>query len=186
MWWRKVQHFLQGTKQGVQGSSVQSLSCVRRFATPWTAESQASLSITNSWSLLRLMSIELVMPSNHPILCRPLVICNLAASKLFLLCSHLYPKELTHLKRPWCLERLKAGGEGDNRGLHGWMASPAQWTWVLVDFGSWWWTGRHSVLQSMGSQRVGHDWATSLAHICPSDSSLTEPCTERQATGVVV
>ena len=55
-----------------QLSSVQSLSHVRLFATPWTAACQASLSITNSWSLLTLISIELVMPSNHLILCRPL------------------------------------------------------------------------------------------------------------------
>ena len=55
-----------------QLSSVQSLSHVRLFATPWTAARQASLSITNSWSLLTLISIELVMPSNHLILCRPL------------------------------------------------------------------------------------------------------------------
>ena len=55
-------------------SSVHSLSCVRLFATPWTAARQASLSITNSRSLLKLMSIELVMPSNHLILCRPLLL----------------------------------------------------------------------------------------------------------------
>ena len=54
-------------------SSVQLLSCVWLFATPWTAAHQASLSITNSWSLLKLMSIVLVMPSNHLILCRPLL-----------------------------------------------------------------------------------------------------------------
>ena len=54
--------------------SVQSLICVQLFATPWTAACQASLSITNSWSLLKLMSIELVMPSNHPILCGPLLL----------------------------------------------------------------------------------------------------------------
>ena len=58
----------------VQFSSVQSLSCVRLFATPWTAARQASLSITNSWSLLKLMSIELVMPSNYLILCCPLLL----------------------------------------------------------------------------------------------------------------
>ena len=55
-------------------SSVQLLSCVRLFATPWTAACQASLSITNSWSLFKLMSIELVMPSNHLILCHPLLL----------------------------------------------------------------------------------------------------------------
>ena len=57
-----------------QVSSVQSLSCVQLFASPWTAACQASLSITNSQSLLKLMSIELVMPSNHLILCRPLLL----------------------------------------------------------------------------------------------------------------
>ena len=71
-------------------------------------------------------------------------------------------KELTHLKRPWCWERLKAGGEGDDRGWNGWMASPTQWTWVWVNSGSWWWTGRPGVLRFMGSQRVGHDWATEV------------------------
>ena len=71
-------------------------------------------------------------------------------------------EELTHLKRPWCWERLKAGGEGDDRGWGGWMASPTQWTRVWVNSGSWWWTGRPGVLQSMGSQRVGHNWATEV------------------------
>ena len=51
-------------------------------------------------------------------------------------------EELTHLKRPWCWERLKVGGEGDDRGWDGWMASPTQWTWVWASSGSWWWTGR--------------------------------------------
>ena len=59
-------------------------------------------------------------------------------------------------------EGLGAGGEGDNRGQDGWMASPTQWTWVWVNSGSWWWTGRHGVLQFMESHRVGHDWATEL------------------------
>ena len=71
-------------------------------------------------------------------------------------------EELTHWKRPWCWERLKAGGEGDDRGWDSWMASPTQWTWVCVNSGSWWWTGRPVVPQSMGSQWVGHDWATEL------------------------
>ena len=71
-------------------------------------------------------------------------------------------KELTHWKRPWCWERLKAGGEGDERGWDGWMASPTQWAWVWVNFGSWWWTGRPGMLRFMGSQSVGHDWATKL------------------------
>ena len=59
-------------------------------------------------------------------------------------------KELTHWKRPWCCERLKAGGEGDNREQAGWMGFPTQWTWVSVNSRSWWWTGRPGVLQSWG------------------------------------
>ena len=62
----------------------------------------------------------------------------------------------------WCWERLKVGGEGDNRGWDGWMASPTRRTWVWVNSGIWWWIGRPGVLQSLGSQRVGHDWATEL------------------------
>ena len=68
----------------------------------------------------------------------------------------------THWKRLWCWEGLRAGGEGDGRGWDGWMASPTRWTWVWVNSGSWWWTGRPGVLQFMGLQRVGHDWATEL------------------------
>ena len=64
---------------------------------------------------------------------------------------------------PWCWERLKAGGEGDDRGWDGWMASLTQWTWVWVNSRSWWWIGKPGVLQSMGSLGVGHDWATSLS-----------------------
>ena len=61
-----------------------------------------------------------------------------------------------------CWEGLGAGGEGDDRGWDGWMASPTQWTWVWVNSGSWWGKGRPGVLQFMGSQRVRHDWATEL------------------------
>ena len=71
-------------------------------------------------------------------------------------------EELTHWKKPWCWEGLGAGGEGDDRGWDGWMASPTQWTWVWVNSRSWWWTGRPGMLRFMGSQRVGHDWATEL------------------------
>ena len=71
-------------------------------------------------------------------------------------------EELTHLKRPWCWERLKVWGEGDDRGWDGWMASLTQWTWVWVNSRNWWWTGRPGMLQSMGSQRAGHNWGTEL------------------------
>jgi len=71
-------------------------------------------------------------------------------------------EKLTHWKRPWCWERLKAGGEGDDRGWKDWMASPTRWTWVWVSSGSWWWNGKSGMLQSMGSQRVGHNWVSEL------------------------
>ena len=68
-------------------------------------------------------------------------------------------EELTHWKRPWSWEGMGAGGEGDERGWDGWMASPNRWTWVWVNSRSRWWTGRPGVLQYMGLQRVGHaEW----------------------------
>ena len=60
------------------------------------------------------------------------------------------------------LGKIEDRGEEDDRGWDSWMASPIQWTWVWVNFGSWWWTGRPGVLQSMGSQRVSHDWVSEL------------------------
>ena len=94
-------------------------------------------------------------------------------------------EELTHWKRPWCWERLREGGEGDGRGWDDWMASPTQWTWVWVNSWSWWWTWRPEMLQSMGSQRVGHDWETELkwlklpegaAQIHPNIQSTPSKC----------
>ena len=58
-----------------------------------------------------------------------------------------------------CWERLKSGEEREDRGWDGWMASLTRWTWVWVNSGSWWWTGRPGMLRFMGSQRVGHDWS---------------------------
>ena len=77
--------------------------------------------------------------------------------------GHLMRRTDSFEKRPWCWERLNVGGEGDDRGWDGWMASSTQWTWVWVDSGSWWWTERPGVLQSKGLQRVGHDWAPELS-----------------------
>ena len=71
-------------------------------------------------------------------------------------------EERTHCKRHWCWEGLGAGGEGDDRGWDGWMASVTRWTWIWMNSGSWWWTGRPVVLRFMGSQRVRHDWETEL------------------------
>ena len=74
----------------------------------------------------------------------------------------LWYEELTHWKRPWCWERLRARGEGGDRGWDGWMVSPMQWTWTWANSRRWWRTGRPGMLQSMGSQQVGDDWAAEL------------------------
>ena len=94
-------------------------------------------------------------------------------------------EELTHLKRSWCWERLKVGGEGDDRGWDGWMALPTQWIWVWVNSRSWWWTGRPRVLQSMETQRVRHDWKSELnwpLHF-PSSSLKTSLCLHNVVVG---
>ena len=78
-------------------------------------------------------------------------------------------EEPTYWKRPWCWKRLKEGGEGDDRGWDGWMASLTGWMWVWVNSGRWCWTGKPGVLQFMGSQRVGHDWEAELNWIEPDN-----------------
>ena len=77
--------------------------------------------------------------------------------------------ELTHWKRPWCWERLGAGGEGDDRGWDGWMASLTRWTWVWVNSESWWWTGGPGVLRFMGlqSQTRLSDWTELCVFLPP-------------------
>ena len=62
------------------------------------------------------------------------------------------------------LGKIEGRRRRDNRGWDGWMASPTQWTWVWVNSGSWWWIGKPGVLQSMGLQRVRHDWVTERQH----------------------
>ena len=132
------QHF-QEWKVDPQFSSVQLLSRVWLFVTPWIAARQASLVITNSQSLRNLMQGDPTSPSQRRSVlgvhwkdwCWSWNSSTLATSW----------KEWTHWKKPWCWERLGAGGEGDDRRWDGWMASLTQWTWVWVNSGSWWWTG---------------------------------------------
>ena len=84
------------------------------------------------------------------------------------------------LERPWCWERLKAGGEGDDRGWDGWMASPTQWTWVWASSRSWWLTGKPGMLQSMGHKDSDMKWVTELKEkinqpriLCPPKMSFS-------------
>ena len=114
-------------------SSVQSLSRVQLFATPWTAARQASLSITNSWSLLRLMSIELVVPFNHLILCHPL----------------LFPPSIFPSIRVFSSESVLASS-GQSIGV---SASPSVLPMNIQDWFPLGWTGWIS-LQSKGHSRV--------------------------------
>ena len=86
-----------------------------------------------------------------------------AEAEALILCLATWCKGLTHWKISWCWERLKAGGEGDDRGWDGWMASLTQWRWVWVNSRR----GRPGVLQSMGSKRAGHNWATELNWTSP-------------------
>ena len=74
------------------------------------------------------------------------------------------------LEKTLMLDRWRTGGEEGYRGWDGWMASPTQWTWVWANSRRWWRTGKPGVLQSMGSQRVGHDWATGLNWTLPYKS----------------
>ena len=76
-------------------------------------------------------------------------------------------EELTHWKRPWCWERSKAGVEGDDRGWDSWMESLTQWTWVWASSGSWWWTGKPGVLQSMGLQ--SQTWLSNWTELIARD-----------------
>ena len=96
---------------------IQSLSRVQLFATPLTVSQQASLSFPISCGLFKLMPVESVMPSNHLIL--------VTSSSCLQYCR----------KRPWCWERLRTGGEVDDRGWDGWMPSLTQWTWVVLTTG---------------------------------------------------
>ena len=80
------------------------------------------------------------------------------------------------LEKTLCWDRLKAGGEGDDRGWDSWMASPIHWIWVWACSQNWWCTGKPGVLQSVGLQRVGHDWATELNDWTEASEALISPC----------
>ena len=107
---------------------------------------------------------------------------------LYTCCVHsiLYLLPTYHLKRSWCWERLREGGEGDDRGWDGWMASSTQWTRVWVDSRSWWWTGRPGGLRFMGSQRVGHDLAAELnwTHLSPTTPPISRELKNNKDVGL--
>ena len=115
------------------------------------------------WCWRRLLRVPwIARRSNQSILKEINPGISLEGMMLKLKLQYLATSELTHWKRLWCWEGLGAGGNGDDRGWDGWMESLTRWTWVWVNSGSWWWTGKPGVLWFMGSQRVGHDWVTEL------------------------
>ena len=97
--------------------------------------------------------------------------CSLEGLMLKLKLQYFGPQceELTHMKRPWCWERLRAGGEGDNRGFDGWMASPTWWTWIWASSRCQWWTRKLACAAVQGvakSQTQLRDWTElSISHV---------------------
>ena len=117
------------------------------------------------WCWRRLLRVSWTARSNPSILKEINPECSVEGWMLKLKLQY-FGEELTHWKRLWCWEGSKAGGEGDNnRGWDGWLASLIWWTWVWASSRSWCWTGKPGLLQSMGSQRVGHDWETKLKNL---------------------
>ena len=116
------------------------------------------------WCWRRLLKVpSTARSSNQSILKEIIPECSLKELMLKLKLQyfvHLMQKA-DSLKRPWCWERLRAGGEGDDRGWDDLMASPTQWTWVCVNSRSWWWKGGLAC-RGPWSRRVRHDWATEL------------------------
>ena len=105
------------------------------------------------------VSLEEVVLKGRMVLWLP---CSLCHGDFFtLMFSYLF-LALAECEKTLMPGMMNLGGEGDGRGWDGWMASPTQWTWVWVNSGSWWWTGKPGILQSMTLQRIGHDWATEL------------------------
>ena len=135
----------------------------------WTVVLETSLE-----SPLDSKEIQPVYPNEYPEYSLEGLMLKLNLNTLASLCE-----ELTHWKRPWCWERLKVGGEGDDWGWDGWMASPTQWTWVSLNSGSWWWTGRSGMLQSMASQSwTQQSDCTELNPVFDSKTFLSPYCSD--------
>ena len=133
----------------------------------WTVKKTGCQSIGafELWCWRRLLRVPwTAMRSNQSILKEISPGCSLEGLmfKLKLQCFGHLMQRADSFEKTLMLGKLKAGGEGDDRGWDGWMASPTQWSWVWIISGSWWWTGRPGVLRFMGLQRVRHDWVTEL------------------------
>ena len=120
------------------------------------------------WCWRRLLDSKEIKPVN-PIWNHPWIFIGRTDTEWSSNILATWGEEQTLWKRPCFWERWKAGGEGDDRRQDGWMTSLIQWTWVWLNSGRWWRTGNTGVLQSMGSQRVRHNWVTEqqLGLNCP-------------------
>ena len=153
-----------------KGSSSQSYSFSSSHVWMWDLDCKESWAM-NNWCL---WTVVLEKTLESPLDCKEMKPVHPKGNHSWILVGRadaeaetptLWPpgrKELTYWKRPWCWKKLKAGGEGDDRGWEGWMALPTPWTWVWASSESWWRTEKPGVLQSMGSQRVGHSWTSEL------------------------
>ena len=159
---KKQRHYFANT-----GPPTQSYRFSHSHVSVWELDSKESWALTNwyFWTVVwrRLLRVpwtarrsnQSILKENSPEYSLEGLMLKLKPNTLATWCL-----ELTYLKRPWCWERKKVGGEGEDRGWDGWNSSPTQWTWVWVNSGSWRWTGRPGMLQSMGSQSLTwlSDW----------------------------
>ena len=134
--------------------------CIFMYVRPWMWE----LDYKESWALKNwcFWTVVLEKTPENPLDCKEIQPVHPRGDQSWVFIGRcwswnsntlaIWCKELTHLKRPWWWERLRAGGKGDDRGWDGWIASLTRWTWVWMDFRSWWWTGRPGVLRFMRSQ----------------------------------
>ena len=153
---KKQKHYFTG-----KGPSSQSYGYSSSHVWMWELAYKESWVPKNwcSWTVVLQKTLESPLAarrSNQSILMEISPECSLEGLMLRWSSNTLAPwcKELTHWKRPWCWERLRAGGEGDNRRWDGWMASLTQWIWIWASSESWWWTGRPGLLQSMGHKEL--------------------------------
>ena len=131
----------------------------------WRKLSAEELMLLNLWCWRRFLRVPwTARRSSQSILKEISPGCSLEGKMLKLKLQYFghLMRKVDSLEKTLMLGGIGAGGEGDDRGWDGWMASLTRWMWVWVNSGSWWWTGRPGVLRFMGSQRVGHDWATEL------------------------
>ena len=150
-----------------QGSSSQNFGFSSRHVCMWVLDCEESWVLKNwyFWTVVLEKTLE------SPLDCKEIQLVHPKGNQSWIFIGRtdaeaetliLWPPDVKNrfdLERPWCWKRLKAGGRGDDRGWDGWMASPTRWTWVWVSSRRWWWTGKPGMVQSVGLQRVGHDWA---------------------------